>query len=178
MSFKQFSLISHTPRLQTTVHSTSHPMIGMGKMVTSTESCCPPWQLHWQILENFQYLYFFTVGANGLLTDRSYYSKDTSSPLLVISRRTLPMEHKTLGKIKYIMQFLTICFMPLAFSSCFIMMAGKILQASHLNLTEASVWKEQTYFQRLCSCCLSPTAFAELQFRMKVFSSATSNELI
>lgn len=68
--------------------------------------------------------------------------------------------------------------MPLAFSPYFIIMAGKIFQVSHLNLTVASVWKAHIYLQRLCSCCLSLTAFADLQFRMKVVSSVTSNELL
>lgn len=67
--------------------------------------------------------------------------------------------------------------MPLAIYLYFIITARKIFRGSHLNLTEASVWKPQAYLQRLCSCCLSLTAFTDLRFRRKVVSSVTSNEL-
>lgn len=74
--------------------------------------------------------------------------------------------------------FFTLTFMPLTFSLYFIIMAGKIFQVSHLNLTEASVQKVQAYLQRLCYCYFSLTAFAALQFTMKVVSSVASNKLL
>lgn len=74
--------------------------------------------------------------------------------------------------------FSTLNFRPLAFSLYFIIMAGKIFQVSHLNLTEASVQKAQAYLQMLCYCYFSLTAFTALQFTTKVVSSVASNKLL
>lgn len=154
----------------------------MGKLVTGTESYSPPSDdcTDKYLFDIFSIFISFLLVLNGSLTGLVIPLRDTLSPLLITFKRTtLPLSVAWNTKKNQIYNaFFTLNFLPVAFSPHFIIIAGKIFQVILLNLTKASVWKAQAYLQRLRSCCLSLTAFADLQFRIKVVSSVTSNELL
>lgn len=172
MKYEQFSCPSHTPLLS--AEFAVIPTVGMGKLLQAQNPIPLPW-LH-------QHSYWkgwsiFPPTANGSLVGSVITLRPHLSPMLITSKkkcatktRTLPLNVAWNTKIKYM-----IFFFPLSISL-------------HLHFLHVSIlWHRQNLDWSKCLestgppskalyCSWSLTALTDLQFRMKIISSVTSNE--